>query len=364
MLTPKGPSVPKHCKSTILFIYLSVIVLLGFLIFSEACTKKTSDLSPIRIGWQIAWATQGQITHVLKHTNILELNGLKGELKGFSYGAPLNEAALAGEIDLAFVADQPAASLISRDPKWKIVARLIDFRAAIIVPPESDITQVSDLKSKTLAIPFGSTTHRIVLGMLKNAGLDPEKDSKVINMDIMEQAGVVLAGTKKEWKSGVDALASWDPNIAIFEDKGLARVLKHDIGLAVVVVSEEYINKYPESAVSFLKAYIEAYFYYVTHQQQANGWFAKEARIEFDSSLLDIAASFEPNLKAKSVMDIDVNLYNRHITMMKEGANFAFSLKLMTTKPNMEAATDTSLLYNAITALQENQLELSKIQTQ
>jgi ABC-type nitrate/sulfonate/bicarbonate transport system substrate-binding protein len=352
---------PISLKSAILPMF-TILIIVGLVFLSVSCTKKTTKLTLIRIGWQVAWATQGQIAQVLKHTNILELNRVKGEFKGFTYGASLNEAALAGEIDVGFVADQPAASLIARGGKFKIVARLIYFRAAIIVPPESEVKQVSDLKGKTIAIPFGSTTHRIVLGMLKNVGLDPDKDVRIINMDITEQAGVVLAGTKKKWKGDIDALASWDPNIAIFENRGLAKVLKYELGLAVVYMSEDFIQKHPDAAVSFLRAYMEAYYYYAIHRQQANQWFAEEARIQFDPSLLDVAGSFEPNLKSQSIKDIDVNIYERHIKMMEEGADFAFSLKLTAVKPNMRAATDTALLSKAIRKLKEKPTDFSKVE--
>jgi len=292
----------------------------------------------------------------------MELNGLKGEFKGFTYGAPLNEAALAGEIDVGFVADQPAVSLLARGAKFKIVARLINFRAAVIVPPESEIKQVSDLKGKAVAIPFGSTTHRIVLRMLKDAGLEPGKDVRIINMDITEQSGVVVAGSKKRWKGGVDAMASWDPNVAIFESDGLARVLKYELGLGIVYMSEEFIKRRPEAAISFLKAYVEAYYYYATHQQQANRWFAEEARIQFNPSLLDVAASFEPNVAVKSVEEIDVNIYERHVKMMEEGAEFAFSLKLTGVKPDVRRATDTSLLLLAMKKLHENGIDFSTVE--
>ena len=351
-------------SSSILLISIVLIVLLviGSVLFVTSCAKKKPELTPIRIGWQVAWAVQGQIAQSLKHTNIMELNGLKGEFKGFTYGAPLNEAALAGEIDVGFLGEQPAVSLIARNSKWKIVARLFNTRLAIIIPPESGITQIADLKGKTVAIPFGSTAHRLALGWLTDSGLTPNKDVQVINMDIAEQAGVVLAGTKKKWKGDIDALVSWDPNIAIFENKGLAKILKYDLGLAVVVMSEDIMNKYPEAASAFLKAYIEAYYYYVAHQQTANKWFAKEARIQFDPSLLDVAASFEPNMKAQSIKDIDVNLTEDHIRSMQNGAEFGYSLKLTSVKPDMRTAVGHTLLLKALQKLQEKPLDFSRVE--
>ena len=47
---------------------------------------------------------------------------------------PLNEAALAGEVDVLFTADQPALALCHRDRKWKMIGRLMYNRVGTFVP--------------------------------------------------------------------------------------------------------------------------------------------------------------------------------------------------------------------------------------
>ena len=42
----------------------------------------------------------------------MELHGFAPEFTGVSYGGPLNEAAAAGQVDVVFTADQPAAALL------------------------------------------------------------------------------------------------------------------------------------------------------------------------------------------------------------------------------------------------------------
>src|SRR5437660_11264097 len=108
-------------------------LILALCLLSTGCTRQTANA--IRIGWQVPWATQGQIVEVLKHTDILQKHALRGEFKGFTYGAPLNEAALGGEVDVFFTADQPAATLLSRSGDFRIVSRLMYNRVATYVPP-------------------------------------------------------------------------------------------------------------------------------------------------------------------------------------------------------------------------------------
>jgi ABC-type nitrate/sulfonate/bicarbonate transport system substrate-binding protein len=74
----------------------------------------TGEAVPIRIGWQIPAATQGQVLQVLKRTSLLEMHGLKPVFVPFSYGGPQVEAAFAGQLDVFFAGDQPAFNLIAR----------------------------------------------------------------------------------------------------------------------------------------------------------------------------------------------------------------------------------------------------------
>src|SRR5207253_1208395 len=92
------------------------------------------------------------------------------------------------------------------------------------------------------------------------------------------------------------------------ESKKLAHVLESRPALAVVVMSEDFLKKNPEAAVRFLKVYRLAYAYYATHTQQANGWFIDETKTQLPSSVLDTAAAFERNMKAKSIADIQIGL--------------------------------------------------------
>ncbi|MBS3057604.1 MAG: NrtA/SsuA/CpmA family ABC transporter substrate-binding protein [Candidatus Diapherotrites archaeon] len=329
-----------------IIISAAAVIIVALLIFIwPGGQVNESDKVPINIGWQVAWATQGQIAQTLKHTDFLEKNGLMPEFKAFSYGGPLIEAAITGDVDIIFVADMPAITLLSKGVKWKIVARLIDFRDAIIVPKASSINSLDDLKGKNITTPFSSGAHIGTLKLLKESGL--EKDVKLINLDVLEQAAIVQKGTDKSWGE-IDAIASWDPNIALFEHQGKARVLESFFPVAVVVMSEDFIKRNPAAAKNFLKSYVEAYYYYATHQKEANKWFMEEARIKFDESILDIAASYEKNLEAKTIAEIDVLITERHINQMQEIADLAYAQGLISGLPNIRKSTDNSLLEGAL----------------
>jgi ABC-type nitrate/sulfonate/bicarbonate transport system substrate-binding protein len=317
----------KSLKRIVLFGLLIIPLIFGV----TSCDKKVIEVekeTTVRIGWQIAWATQGQLAQVLINTNALQLCDLKGDFKSFTYGAPLSEAALAGQLDVAFIGDQPAVNLLSRSNDWKLVAKLMDFRVAIVIPMNSPIKSIADLKGKTLGIPFGASTHRVALQMLEEAGLNPTKDVNIVNIDILEQSDIVNSGKGKSWPK-VDAFASWDHHIALYESKGLAKILKSGTALGVIAISQKFIDANPEAAISFLAAFKLAYYYYANNQDQADKWFFDAAEGKFDLKILRDVGSFEPNLSKKQLNEMAIDFSTQNITMLQTAAHFAYNQKLI-----------------------------------
>jgi sulfonate transport system substrate-binding protein len=336
-----------HNKS----IYVLAIILL--LTLASCAGLRGSSQNKIRIGWQIPWATQGQLVQVLKHTDALKVNDLQAEFKGFSYGAPLNEAALAGEVDVIFTADQPAATLLARGAAWTIVARLMYNRVAIYVPPDSDIQTVADLKGKRIAMPFGAAAQRDALKAIMDAGLDPKKDVTSVNLDISEQNHIVQAGNRKRW-GDIDALVGFDPTPAIFENKGLARMLHIGQVVSLVLMSDDFLKQHSNESKRFLEAFIESWYYYATHQNEANEWFRNESRLQVDSHILDVAAAVEPNIQAKTIRDIRPTLNQKDIDTMEEAAKFIHQQGMTNSEVSMGEHYNATFINNALREVTES----------
>ena len=320
-----------------------IFIVLGGLYLIFNTKQENSDLTSIRIGWQIPWATQGQLTQILKHTDILKDNGLQGDFKGFSYGGPLNEAALAKEVDVIFTADQPAATLISKNNDWVIIGRLMYNRVSLYVPPNSDIKNASDLKGKTVAMPFGAAAQRMALKVEEEAGLDPEKDVKNINLGIYEQSDLVRDKNAKKW-GNIDAMAGFDPTPAIFEEKGLIRYISTGKVVSLIVMSKEFIVKNPEAPEKFLLSMRDAYDFYRQDRTSADNWFIEESKLNVSLGALKISDSVEPNLLANSKEEIRLSFTQEDYLIMQEASDFLYDNKMITSRINMSEHTDTSYL--------------------
>ena len=303
-------------------ITLAAVLAVSALLLSTI-SAHSGELAKIRIGWQIPWATQGQLVQILKHTDILKNNGLEAEFIGRTYGPVLNEIAMAGEIDVVLTADQPAAALFSKDKGWIGIGRLMYNRTLTYVPPKSKINSLKELKGKTIGIPIGAAAERVTVAALKKAGLDPAKDVKIINLGIREQGPLVLGGEKSSSWGNIDALSGFDPTPSIFEAKGLIKVL--DVGkvCSLVLMNENFIKKNGTVAERLMQAMYDAYDHYRQNIEQANTWFMAEAGLKnANQSACNVAASIEPNVQAKTRGDIRVTFVEDDFRIMEEAAEF------------------------------------------
>ncbi len=293
----------------------NAILLIPVLFASMVATAK-----PIRVGWQIPWAVQGQLVQILKHTEILKSEGIEVEFIGKSFGPELNELAMAGLVDVILTADQPAATLFAKNENWVGVSRLMYNRTATYAPIRSEIKTMKDLKGKTVGVPFGAAAQRIFINELKANGLNVESDVKAINLGIQEQMPLMVKGgaAAKQWDQ-FDALVGFDPVPAIAETRGLAKMLQVGKVCSLVVMNKEFIGKDKKQAQKFVAAIGKAYDYYKANTAQANKWFLEESKLVADDKALELAASLEPNLKPGK---ISMGFSEEDYQIMSQAAQF------------------------------------------
>ena len=313
----------KHLNDRLAFRRLS-FGLITFLLFIslQAAGKGESESSvPVRIGWQIPAATQGQVLQVLKRTSVLEGHGLNPIFVPFSYGGPQVKAAFAGDIDVFFAGDQPVINLIARGGRWKIVARLFEDGVGLIVPPHSPIKGFQDLKGKTVASPFGSVAHRDAFLGQQAEGLDPQNDVVNKNLDILEIRRRVQAGGNGTW-SGMDAAVVWEPIISRFESERLARRVTSGRYLGVVAVSEKFIDSHPEAVIQLLTALVRSWAFFARQPDRVMQWYIDDTRLDYTAESL-VSARLDSNFSATSLNDVSLELSPDHIATLERSTKWA-----------------------------------------
>lgn len=184
--------------------------------------------------------------------------------KNFTSGAPLTNEMVADKLDIGSMADFPGSlnrAAFEKAGKKSLFVTVLSGSTTgsgngIVVPLDSPIQSISELRGKQVSVPFASTSHGMLLRALKAQGIDPDKDLTIITQ-APEVAGPALQTNK------IDAHADFVPFAELFPYRGFARKI-FDGSQANAptfhgsLVNSDYAKKYPEIVVAFLRAAIEA----------------------------------------------------------------------------------------------------------
>ncbi|MEL6353014.1 MAG: ABC transporter substrate-binding protein [Cyanobacteria bacterium J06627_28] len=194
--------------------------------------------------------------------------GVEYEIEWSSYtsGPPITNKMLANQIDIGLMGDFPAViNLIKFQEEVEgVTSTFIGTLAyspngagnAVVVPKDSDVTSLADLKGGSVSVPFGSAAHGMVLKALADAGIDPEEDVELISQ-APEVGGTSLRTGQ------IDAHADFVPFGELFPYRGFAKKIfdgaQTDVPtLHGIVVRSDFGEQYPEIVEAYLQAMLEA----------------------------------------------------------------------------------------------------------
>ena len=136
----------------------------------------------------------------------------------FTSGPPLLEAMSSGSVDFGAVGDTPPIFAQAANANVVYVAGSpITNGQGILVPSNSPIRAITDLKGKRIGFTKGSSAHNVVIATLEKAGLTYDDITPVYLTP--PDAGPAFAN------SSIDAWAVWDPYFAIGEKRQSGRIL-------------------------------------------------------------------------------------------------------------------------------------------
>src|SRR5579883_3113738 len=206
--------------------------------------------SVVRIGYQKA----GTVLSLLKAKGNLEktltVSGFSVKWTEFPSGPPILEAMNAGSIDFAYTGEAPpifaqAAGTplvyVAYDP-WSPKAE------AILVPKNSPLKTVADLKGKKVAFAKGSNTNYLVVNALAKAGL-AYSDIKPTFLQPADARAAFEGGN-------IDAWAIWDPYLSVAEKALAPRTLTDATGLApnrgYYLSAKSFVQSHPDTLKTVL----------------------------------------------------------------------------------------------------------------
>lgn len=161
----------------------------------------------------------------------------------FQFGPPLLEAINVGSLDFGYVGDAPPIFAQAANAKIRYAAAVKQDgnTQAIIVPKDSPIKTLADLKGKRIAFGKGSSAHNLLVAALEKAN--------IAWSDIRPTPLAPADATTAFVKGSIDAWSIWDPYLALAELNENARIIVRSQDIyepySFYIVGADFVEKYP-----------------------------------------------------------------------------------------------------------------------
>jgi len=217
--------------------------------------------------------------------------GLKIEWYIYNAGPSAMEAILADSIDLTYVGPSPALNVYAKSngEEVRIIAGAAAGGAALVVQPDSGLTQPADFRGKTIATPqLGNTQDIACRAWLANGGLKiTQMGGEAFVVPTPNPDQLTLFQQKK-----VDAVWTVEPWVSRLEREAGGKVLveqSHE-SITVLVSSVKFLKTKPELAKKFAQAHRELTEWILKHPDEARQMvrqeLAAETRAEVSADLI------------------------------------------------------------------------------
>ncbi|GGP80529.1 ABC transporter substrate-binding protein [Saccharothrix coeruleofusca] len=249
-----------------------------------AAAQESGGAVVLKVGDQ-----KGGSKSLLTAAGLLEDFPYEIEWSTFTSGPPLLEAASAGAIDVGGVGNTPpifAAAANARIAAVYVAKGNVESDT-ILVPPDSPLKEVADLRGRSIAVAKGSSAHGQVLLTLHAAGLS----TKDVTLNFLQPADAYSAFTQKR----VDAWAVWDPYTSQAEQEAGARVLTDgrgkSNGYTFQVAGRAALDDAGKSAAikEFLIRVSKAQRWADTHREEWAQTWAAETGLKLDVARASVA---------------------------------------------------------------------------
>ena len=202
---------------------------------------------PFRLGYigpgkKPAYATGWALQQGLLQKELAPLGFGEVVTRVFPNGPDLNEALVAGHLDVGVYGDTPAVVARAQGFEGKLLGFDSVGMNAWLLTPRGGVSSVKELEGKVVGVALGSYMHRFVLGTLKAAGI--HKKVKIVHM-------LPRDGAPALERASVAAFAAPNNLGPLLAEKGfpvIDEAAKHPtlLGTSVIVASPKLLAALPQ----------------------------------------------------------------------------------------------------------------------
>ncbi|SMO41536.1 aliphatic sulfonate ABC transporter substrate-binding protein [Paracoccus laeviglucosivorans] len=216
---------------------------MGMAALAAPTILRAAPARELRVGWQ-----KGGLLGLVKGEGAFEKafadQGIRVSWSEFTSGPPLLEAMSANALDFGYTGNVPPIFAHAARGNLLFVGAAQGSHEghAILVPKDSPIQTVDDLKGQTIAFKRGSSAHYATIKILAAAGLTLD-DIKPQDLAPPDAIAAFDAGAIGAW-------TIWDPYFAMAQERPNTRVLRTTEGLEpdynFYSANADYTKEHPE----------------------------------------------------------------------------------------------------------------------
>ncbi len=257
---------------------LKVFLISSFIALGlSGCQKTSSDTAPGQQSVQENKLKTLAIGYQKSSLNLLvarqqqlfeqQFPGVQVAWKEFPAGPQMLEALAVGAIDFGAVGNTPPvfAQAAGKDLKYIGYEVVPQNAQALLIPADSSIRTLADLKGKRIAVQKGSSAHELLAKVLQKAGLSWQD---------IQPIWLPPADARAAFdKQSIDAWSIWEPYLSAAELDAKAKVLIDGQAFArtysFYIANPQFIEQHPGATEKILQSLNTADQWILQHQQQA-----------------------------------------------------------------------------------------------
>ena len=197
-------------------------------------------------------------------TDIFTKLGIDCRWQSFSTSSARMAAVMAGNIDLAGTGVVSALALMASGAKqFQLISTPNNFGKSEGLLVHAGVKSLADLKGKKIGVTYASSSHVLLLDVLRQANMDPSKDVSIINLPATE----LLAAYRG---NQIDAAAAWTPTFdrikalpdtkLLLDDSSFSLYKQYQLtpGPDVLLVRTAFASAHPDVPKAFLQGIAQA----------------------------------------------------------------------------------------------------------
>jgi len=260
---------------TSIFILIVFIVSLCLL----HCTSGKERIEDIKVAYFPGWPCTFEIGWA-KGWFKKEM-GMEVKFREFDTGAQMTTVMASGDVQIAYSLGLiPFASAVTQGVPIKAVGIADSYSEVenLVIRKGTGIKSPRDLIGKIVGVPYGTTSHYKLMGILEKAGI---KQTQLKLIDMAPQ-DIVAAFKRKDLHAGI----AWEPFYSEMLKEGHLIVSANEIDqwgystFDVVAVTDQFAGTNPQLVTRFLKVIDDSTLYFKRHPDDSYSLIGQKAGLK------------------------------------------------------------------------------------